>query len=408
MKALQLESNAQISLTRKDFLDRLFELLIYSSIIMPSGTISGINFKLILVFILIGLIIVYRNKIIVNAFINIMPIIIFLLFCVFYSYLIYRFDSSFIFSQAKDILVFFVVFYVGISYAKNRYGYEELIKLTIRSVFLLGLIKLLIIVYSKISGIDVSIIIESISNIFGVSIMTFDVENSFLSRINFTSDSILPICIFFLTERLIKKGFSFKTLIVFLVICLSALLTMSRFQWAFSIVSVVLALLMNANNKKSFFAIVFLAIVGFSALSLSAVQQLIETRFDSRIVSASDIERTIQQKAIYYQINENPFFGSGIGSYIPNVIRSDYAKYSYELQIPALIMQLGFIGFFILIALIATPLISSMNHKKPITIFIFSVLIVFWLYGAMFNPILFSSSAGVVFMLIYAMLKTSR
>ena len=408
MKALQLESHGQIHLTKKDFLDRLFELLIYSSIILPSGTISGINFKLMLVFVLIGLIIVYRDKVVVNTFIHVMPVFVFLLASSLYSYLIFKYDSTFIFSQSKDILVFFVVFYVGISYAKNRYGYDELIKIIIRSVFLLGLIKLLIIVYSKISGINVSIIIESISNIFGVSIMTFDVENSFLSRINFTSDSILPICIFFLTERLIKKGFNYKSLIVFLVICLSALLTMSRFQWAFSIVSVVLALLINVTNKKSFFAIIFLAIVGFSALSLSAVQQLIETRFDSRIVSASDIERTIQQKAIYYQINENPFLGSGIGSYIPNVIRSDYAKYSYELQIPALIMQLGFIGFTALAFLIISPLISSMNHKKAITILCFSALIIFWLYGAMFNPILFSSSSGVVFMLIYAMLKTSR
>ncbi|ENU43296.1 hypothetical protein F985_02009 [Acinetobacter seifertii] len=174
MKALQLEPHGQIHLTKKDFLDRLFELMIYSSIILPSGTISGINFKLMLVFVLIGLIIVYRNKVIVNTFIHVMPVFVFLLASSLYSYIIFKYDSTFIFSQAKDILVFFVVFYVGISYAKNRYGYDELIKLIIRSVFLLGLIKLLIIVYSKMSGINVSIIIESISNIFGVSIMTFD------------------------------------------------------------------------------------------------------------------------------------------------------------------------------------------------------------------------------------------
>ena len=51
--------------------------------------------------------------------------------------------------------------------------------------------------------------------------------------------------------------------------------------------------------------------------------------------------------------------GKGLGYYMPEYIRGYDAKYSYELQIPALVMQIGYAGVLLLFILIITPVISS-------------------------------------------------
>lgn len=378
------------------FTNFFFITFIYTSIILPSGSIFGVNIKLIsLIFFLFSLIIVKKSFLIFDILKFLFPIILFLIFEIFYSFVVFKFDSSFILAQAKDIFVFFLMFSICVGYAKYLLGFERVANIIINAVFLVGLIKISIILYSFISGIQVSTIITALGNFFGVSIMTFDVENSSISRINFTSDSILAISIFYLFMKAFKHGVTVKSCILILVVAFSALITMSRFQWAACLLSVTLVIIINLHSRKSLFVLLFMVFISVFTLSFQSTQELISTRFDQRIVSASDIERTVQQQKIFMEIEKSPILGNGLGYYIPDVIRSYDAKYSYELQLPALVMQLGIIGFLYVLLMIIVPLFLPLIGLSLILRLCFILLISIWLSGAMFNPILFSSSAGI-------------
>lgn len=170
---------------------------------------------------------------------------------------------------------------------------------------------------------------------------------------------------------------------------------MSIFQWAACILSMFAAIFLNLSIKKSFFVLLFLTIISFATLSFQSTQELISTRFDQRIISSSDIERYVQKQEFLEEIDKAPILGNGLGYYIPDVIRSTDTKYSYELHFPALVMQLGIVGFLIIMFMIILPLFSPLLVSSFVTKVFFILMIFVWLAGAMFNPILFSSSAGI-------------
>lgn len=376
--------------------DFFFVTFIYTSIILPSGALFGINVKLLSLFLFMFSIILVGKSYLLSSLIKVMmPVAVFLVFEVLYSYIVFRFDNSYILAQAKDIFVFFLMFNICLAYGKYIKNYDYVADKIIKAVFYVGLIKVLIIVYSFFSGIPVSFLTMQIGDFFGVSIMSFDVENSAISRINFTSDSILAICIFYLLMKAFRKKITLNDGFIILVIGFSALITMSRFQWAACILSMFAAIFLNLRIKKSFFVLLFLAIISFATLSFQSTQELISTRFDQRIISSSDIERYVQKQKILQEIDEAPILGNGLGYYIPDVIRSTDAKYSYELQLPALVMQLGMVGFLIIMFMIVFPLFSPLLVSSFVTKVFFILMIIVWLAGAMFNPILFSSSAGI-------------
>ncbi|MBF7697727.1 hypothetical protein, partial [Acinetobacter pollinis] len=167
------------------------------------------------------------------------------------------------------------------------------------------------------------------------------------------------------------------------------------------IVSIFLANLLYFKSKKSIITLSILSFSMFFIVLQDSVQEMILLRFNSKTVDASDLERIIQQRSIYSAINDYPLMGNGLGYYIPNLIRSDVAKYLYELQISALIMQFGILGFIILSIITLFPLFSQLKRKSFLWFFVYFFIITIWLGGAMINAILFSSSSALVFALVY-------
>lgn len=382
--------------------NKLLAFFIYASIVLPTGSIFGVNIKILsmLIFFL-GLLVYKKDYVLTSVLVKMSPFIVFIILEIFYSLVFLNYDDSYLVSQSKDIFVFFLMFYVCVIYAKKICGYERLLDIIIKAAFLVGVMKIVILMYSFASGVPVSYIIRAMGKMFGTSIMSFDVESSSISRINFTSDSILFICIFYLFMKIFRGGVRKIDYFFLLVICFSALLTMSRFQWAACAFSSLAAMLINLKKKKSFLILCFFSIISLVSLSLPSVQEMIKTRFDERIVSSSDIERNLQRDAIYIAIEKAPVMGSGVGYYIPTMIRSTTAKYSYELQIQALVMQFGIIGTLVIMSFILIPLFDSSRRMSIITWGSFISVIIIWISGAFFNPVLFSSSAGASMAAIY-------
>jgi len=389
-------------------IDNVLKFFIYVTIVLPAGAIFGINLKMLSLGLFLFLLALDRkNNTLSKTIISIMPIIFFITLESLYSYSIFKYDDSFIFSQAKDIFVFFLMFYILIYYSEFNNKYNLVADTIVKGVFLVGLLKLFILLYSFYSNVPVSFLIVSISEFLNVPIMTYDVEDSYIARINFTSDLILPIVIFYLFMKFYKLNLRKFDIFLILIILFSALITMSRYQWAFSLVAILLSIFLNINNKRSFISLVFLFSLGFFSLTLKSVQEALLFRFDEKTVSSSDIERMVQKQRITESITDAPLFGNGIGYYMPDLVRSETLKYSYELQIHALIMQLGFFGTIVILLMILFPLIKS-GRNLSIKIFIsYIILIGFWISSALFNPMLFSSSAGIAMAFLFLISKMS-
>ena len=233
--------------------------------------------------------------------------------------------------------------------------------------------------------------------------MTLDVSGGFLFRINYISDSIISVAFFFLMTEIYSGNKKIDKFILFKLILLSfsALITMSRYQWAAFVASILLANLLYFRSRKSIISLAISSTCLVLLLLQESVQEMILLRFDSKTVDVSDFERILQQKSIYSAIIDYPLLGNGLGYYIPNLIRSDVAKYLYELQIPALIMQFGVLGFILLSLITLFPLFSGLKRKSFLWLFVYCSIILIWLGGAMINAILFSSSSALVFALIY-------
>ena len=144
-------------------IDNVLKFFIYVTIVLPAGAIFGINLKMLSLGLFLFLLALDRkNNTLSKTIISIMPIIFFITLESLYSYSIFKYDDSFIFSQAKDIFVFFLMFYILIYYSEFNNKYNLVADTIVKGVFLVGLLKLFILLYSFYSNVPVSFLIVSI------------------------------------------------------------------------------------------------------------------------------------------------------------------------------------------------------------------------------------------------------
>lgn len=381
----------------------LIQLFLYISIALPAGTIFNINVKILSLLMLLAYFFMYKKGVgIVRMVAFLAPTIVCVLFLISYCYLISS-NPLYAMSQSKDIIVFVLV--ASIAYAfVDKGNYEANIVRPIINVltFIAGC-KLLILLIAFVKGLPVSAVVQSISDFFNIMIMTLDVDNTALARINFPSDSILPIAVFYLASIIFSGKATRKDYIITSLILFSLLISMSRYQWAASAVSVFLSMLIYFRKKKALMSFAAILIAAFGAFSIPSVNALIMERFDTKQTSFSDGVRDIQQAAIYRQIDQSPLMGHGIGYFIPTLVRSHDVPYAYELQAPALVMQVGIIGTVMLIAVLFVPLLYAARRLGFLSGFCYIMVGVFWIGASFFNPALFSSSGGAALLLMYCL-----
>ncbi len=143
--------------------------------------------------------------------------------------------------------------------------------------------------------------------------------------------------------------------------------------------AVALGLMMNIRNKKSLLMVALGVVILIGALSTQTVQDIISSRLDSQASADSDVIRDTQEKAIDRRISEAPVIGHGMGSYAPDLIRSPGTPYSYELQIPAMIMQLGYLGVFAFFAVTLIPVVYSFSHARASYIICGGIIYLWWI-----------------------------
>lgn len=370
---------------------------IFISIILPSGSIFGINVKILMLLIVLACMAFYsKGRTLVRMIILLIPVMIFLLLESVYAYINID-NSEFALAQSKDILVFFLLPAILFSVYKTDEQRKKIVNIIISSLVFVGFLKILMLLFAFLSGNSVSTVVKMVGDIFGTAIMSIDIEGSALGRINFTSDAILPISLFVLMYRILNGQKEKSDYIKLILLSFSLLIGMSRYNWATAAIYITFAFISSLNKSRSFIIIASIIFFGIGASTTPAVQKMIESRLSAQNNDFSDGARELQLQKITSEIELSPMFGHGIGYYIPSWIRSDDAKYSYELQVPALVMQIGFFGVFILFSLIYIPILLLIKKTKPLFILLFSIMSCIWIASGFFNPVLFSSSGGVVY-----------
>ncbi|HGS6877655.1 TPA: O-antigen ligase family protein [Klebsiella quasipneumoniae subsp. quasipneumoniae] len=375
-------------------------------IILPTGSVFDINVKFIFLFLLVILSFFVDNGSGVIRCIKgmLIPVLFLVLFLLISEISSTKNNEALL--QTKDILTFFFMTTIAYSFIRKNDNSEEFIsKVIINNLVFLSALKILIFMYAQVTGISVTQIMSIISDIFNTKLMTLDSDDIAISRISFMSDYILPIAIYILTKEIVNNRITlFKTItLIFLV--LSIILSLSRFLWVIGATSIALALMHEIKKSKSIFIVAIAVMLMLYALTLPSVQEAINFRFNSNDSDLSDLARQLQYNAIIDSIGKYPLLGQGLGYYLPTLIRSSAAKYSYELQIPALAMQVGLIGTLLFFSIIFSKLYKSALNLNLYDKCIYLILIILWLIGGFFNPVIISSSGGIAFLLLYVLPK---
>ncbi|MBL4373336.1 hypothetical protein [Klebsiella pneumoniae] len=381
--------------------DSTLKAFIVVCVILPTGSVFDINLKVLLLALLLVLSVFSRRGIsAVKLFIGMFaPLSIILLFIIV-TLLNAKYTPETL-SQARDILVFFIMSMLAYAIVDKDRQYELITKLIVNCLIFLGVFKFLIFAYSVASGVSVSTVVKGISAFFNTSLMTMSNEDVVISRINFMSDYILPVAIYLKTKEFVSKKTGFIGSVIVLVLLYSIMISMSRFLWMMGLISFMIAILGNITKKKSIYIILIATIGSVYLLSLQSVQDVIEFRISSKGVTESDSIRDYQKLAISKAFENAPILGNGLGYFVPNLIRSETARYSYELQIQALYMQVGIIGASSLLLIIVITLLWQARVLSFREKLLFIILVSAWMSGGFFNPVIFSSTGGVAFLLLY-------
>jgi hypothetical protein len=315
--------------------------------------------------------------------------------------------------QGKDIVVTFTIPVILAFFVKQRLlDYRSFLDLVTFGVVISSLMKIFILVYAYMLSISAADIVNSISLFFGVKLMTCELipgEQS-LTRIQFVSDFILPFVIFKMTKY--PRLFGVSSMLLFFIISLSVMLSFSRYMWAFSVVALIFGLIVNISDCKSNFRtflslMVLMIVVGLGVGFLG--YKVLHLRFSQEVIEGSDSVREIQLKKLLDWFINKPIFGHGLGSHVPDLVRSELRDYSYELQLVALSGQIGIFGCIILLYMASVYYIKAIDYNRfNIEILSISILLSIWIMSGFFNPTLFSSGASVIFASIWALYKDSR
>lgn len=165
----------------------------------------------------------------------------------------------------------------------------------------------------------------------------------------------------------------------------------------------------KAHSKQTWSCVLVFMLFALTVLILAARseggQQLINTvyrRFFGSDASFSDSFRRVQKEYLLHGFLQSPVFGKGTGAYVEECIRSETAKFSYELEYLSFLYQFGIIGFLCIIGTIfyvVWRICFGANYNRDIKmIIVFNLAI--WAIKPFVNPGFLASNSGIVISMI--------
>lgn len=222
-----------------------------------------------------------------------------------------------------------------------------------------------------------------------VSTMTMDLGSLELVRIQCSSDAIVvSLMPFFWVMpkfgKRIKAG-------LFIITGIYVMIVFSRIfiaQFCCSAIVILLYYWKKIPRKAIYIGAAVFVVSAF--FWLEPVVSMIKFRFFSSFSVESDSVRNIQGEKLLEGIRQKPWLGHGMGSYLPDYIRSEAVPFSYEKEYLSFVYQLGIVGFVALIGgniCIYVRKLYAYVRKNIKIVQVFSLLCMAWfLVRPLFNP----------------------
>lgn len=364
------------------------------SYVLPSGIIAGVPVQRYLVYAFIAVSII--GLIQKRAVVNIIKCSVFemILFAAAFVWCIY----SMLHGQALSLkfaeLLYIAVIIFLIFVFLVKYSLID-IRFMIRCIFVMLLLKIAGRFVMEAAFLLKLISYEEIVPFYGscfstfVSTMTMDFGRFTLVRIQSSSDaiaiSLMPF--FWIMPKFNKK----VKAVLFAITGIYVMIVFSRIfivQFGCSAVVLLFYYWKKIPRKAIYIGAAVLLVSAF--FWLEPVVSMIKFRFFSSFSVESDSVRTIQGEKLLEGIRQKPWLGHGMGSYLPDYIRSEAIPFSYEKEYLSFVYQLGIIGFIILIGGNICIFIKKLflYFRKNIRIVqVFSCLCMIWLLlRPFFNP----------------------
>jgi O-antigen ligase len=392
------------------FLSAVFIVYVAVLLILPTGSILGINIK-ILLFAVVSMLMIrlqglrgFRRS---QSFFFVLALIGLLMIWAVMG-MARGYQAKMVLFQFRDIAVTIFGSWLIVAYAAGeRIHGLRFLQTVLYSVGFTSLLKCAMLAYSLKTGTPVSDLNTTINNSFHIQLMTIDFDSleTTLGRIQFVSDSVLPICIFVLQARRREIGIpGWIALIMMPLYILSIGISFSRYGWAYALLALAVGGIVSKRDRLHPIYIAMGSVV--VAMNFGTFLLLWQLRFSKEVAGLSDIDRLLQRVALIDFFHEAPFFGHGLGSYTTAVIRSNDLPYSYENQWLALMGQIGIVGVILLLVSLAVcfrslywPPIGRSRYQVALLL-----IMIAWLVGGVFNPFLISSTASVAYGILFVLI----
>jgi len=384
----------------------LFVVYLFMLVMLPSGSLLGVNVKVVCFFLLlpVAIQVAFARGQITPRYLGILLSVPAVALLWSLSSQLYGVRADQAIAQYRDVMVTIATCWFAAVLCNREWSDTLfLLRWTLYAEIATSTLKVLVLAYAFARGIPVSEIIELIDRIFGVQLMPFDFA-SLLGRLELISDNLIPVCLFaILCFRKALRIRATYALPILLVLLISDFFSFSRYLWAFSVIAIVSGLIAGKKDRFQLTLIAFLSVTVLATLPL--LTSIVSLRFSAAVVNSSDVERTSQVAALLDFIEDAPWLGHGLGSYTTRVIRSEIAPYSYEAQLLALAGQVGIVGIGLLGSLTTYYFRQLWPRSKGGTLQSVGlfVLLFGWIAGGFLNPSVISSAAAVSYAAIYAM-----
>lgn len=388
-------------------------LLVFFSIILPSGSIYGINIKLAISVIALSLMACYfPKKGIEKKFIYaLLGLISFLLFYTLIA-LNNGIPNQDIISHGTAISSLFLLIYLpSFAISKKIISKEELIKTIFISLFVFSLFKLSIstAIWLGHEPTQIRLLLESI---FGVSFIGLDTGSFY--RVHWPADYLLPPALYLILQNK-QPHYPFRKLqknLFLAIYILAIVIAYSRLLYVYSLTAIALAfILANKDNDKKLIAIILAVptiLIYLLYTKSNIISDFISLRYSGEFAKSSDATRDAMLNALLQSFYDNFLLGRGLGAGTVGYINIEAVPWYFELQWLSFAMQFGIIGFLPILAIALAPAIISLNKNRSKYNLGLILIYAFWLMVGIFNGFMLTSAGGVIFLLFITSLPNTK
>ncbi len=237
-------------------------------------------------------------------------------------------------------------------------------------IFLFSMVVNLMVILSRFNYLNFYQIIHFLDNTLDFHVISGIMPGGF-PRIVWTQFILfIPASLFFTSELISRKSFSFLKSIALLSCLLSLVFSYSRGMWLGLILGLILLFLISKKtiNVKNIVIITTLLLCCFIIIGLLSFNYLISLK--ERSLSSFDTQeianaiRFSQTEFLVSEWMKYPLLGKGYGATLEGLVRSDVAPYSFELVPLAMLMKLGLLGVSLWIFYFALLMSESKRQIK--------------------------------------------